>query len=564
VTEGVFVSYRRDDAPGHAGRLYDSLASRFGADRVFMDVDSIEPGADFVDLIERTLANSAVVVVVIGPGWLHAHDARGAERLGRTDDFVHMEVRRALELDKRVIPVLVDGATPPPLADLPADLAGLARRNAFDLSDARFHSDADRLADAIEKLLAPAPTKVVPEVRVAAPASPVESGPVPSERVVPPPESHDAAPAVTEQPRLLVGGVRRRRWLVPAAIVAAALLIVLIAVIVSNGGGGTANQADTTGAATEATAGGTSAVSETSATNATPAPAAPAVVATIATGSHPIDLEVVDDALWVQVDGGLERYDASGDNPTPLGRVNLEPNGRGNDIVPDGAWLDVALAAAGEVAVVDPATENVDDRIPMGGAPLSGAVLGDTLWVTVDGDFDGKPGALVPVTSDGPGAPIPLDDAPNGVLAYADTLWVTFAATDHIAHVDPNTGEVTPYRVGPGPVDVQAVNHQLWVTLGGANQVVIVDPSSGNVVDHVDVGMKPWKLAEGFGAVWVSNRGDDVGPGSVSRIDPSTLTVTGNVATEVGTDELAIGPTAVFAVNTGSGTVSVISPGPSS
>jgi hypothetical protein len=164
VAEGVFISYRRDDAPGHAGRLYDSLVAHFGAGRVFMDVDSIDPGVDFVEMIEATLANAAVVVVVIGPGWLHARDELGGERLAESSDFVHLEVRRALELDKRVIPVLVDGATPPKVEELPRDLAALARRNAFDVSDPRFHSDVSRLAMAIDKLLAPPPTAVVPTV----------------------------------------------------------------------------------------------------------------------------------------------------------------------------------------------------------------------------------------------------------------------------------------------------------------------------------------------------------------------------------------------------------------
>ena len=40
----IFVSYRRTDAAGHAGRLYDQLANRFGAANIFKDLDSMEPG----------------------------------------------------------------------------------------------------------------------------------------------------------------------------------------------------------------------------------------------------------------------------------------------------------------------------------------------------------------------------------------------------------------------------------------------------------------------------------------------------------------------------------------
>ena len=76
MIEGVFVSYRRDDAPGHAGRLYDRLVTRFGEDRVFMDVDSIDPGEDFVEAIESTLASASVVIVVIGPAWVRCVTSR--------------------------------------------------------------------------------------------------------------------------------------------------------------------------------------------------------------------------------------------------------------------------------------------------------------------------------------------------------------------------------------------------------------------------------------------------------------------------------------------------------
>src|SRR5262245_9386288 len=434
-----------------------------------MDVDSIDPGIDFIDLIDSTLDNSAVVVVIIGPGWLHARDASGADRLGQTDDFVHMEVRRALELDKRVIPVLVDGAHFPAAEELPPDLVSLARRNAFDVSDARFHSDADRLVTSIERVLAAA--------AAAAPASTAAASTEPTTPTVEP-VVDEPGPQPSPEPG------NRRRWALVAAIAGAVLVIaVIVGVIVSSGGGGQESQTSDTTAATEAATEATeTAATDTAASGGDAgAPAAPALASSIASGSHPVDLEVVGDSLWVQVDGGLERYDASGDDPTVLGHVNLEPNGQGNDIIPDGDFLDVTLAGAGEVAVVDPTTGNVDERIPVDGAPLAGAVLGDTLWVTVRGDFGGKPGALVPITSDGVGSPIPLDDGPNGVVAYENALWVTFAETDHVAYVDPDTEEVIPYPVGPNPVDVQAVNHQLWVTLSGANQVAIVDPSSGNV-----------------------------------------------------------------------------------
>ena len=74
----VFVSYRRDDSSGYAGRLYADLCERFGTDNVFIDIDSLVPGSDFVDAIEETLASCDMVLVIIGRSWLSVVDARRA------------------------------------------------------------------------------------------------------------------------------------------------------------------------------------------------------------------------------------------------------------------------------------------------------------------------------------------------------------------------------------------------------------------------------------------------------------------------------------------------------
>ena len=66
----VFISYRRDDAAGEAGRLADHLQKRFGADRVFLDIETIEPGTDFVQVLQRSLKETAAVLVVIGRQWV--------------------------------------------------------------------------------------------------------------------------------------------------------------------------------------------------------------------------------------------------------------------------------------------------------------------------------------------------------------------------------------------------------------------------------------------------------------------------------------------------------------
>jgi class 3 adenylate cyclase/tetratricopeptide (TPR) repeat protein len=146
----IFLSYRREDSAGHAGRLYDRLSARFGPEQVFRDVE-IQPGADFVELIQDAVSSCRVLIAVIGPRWL---------RTGLTaeqSDLVHAEIQTALELAVDVIPVLVDGAWMPAPRELPEGIRRLARLNAIQVSDDRFESDVARLLDWVETYLAPAP-----------------------------------------------------------------------------------------------------------------------------------------------------------------------------------------------------------------------------------------------------------------------------------------------------------------------------------------------------------------------------------------------------------------------
>jgi hypothetical protein len=154
---GGFISYRRQDAPDLAGRLlYDRLEERFGEDRVFMDVDSIEPGLDFSAVISRAVSSCAVLLVVIGDKWLTATDARGRRRLDNPDDYVRLELEAGLTRDVRVIPGLVEGVAMPGSRELPDSLSQLAGRNALEISHARFRRDAERLIAAVERIFAEA------------------------------------------------------------------------------------------------------------------------------------------------------------------------------------------------------------------------------------------------------------------------------------------------------------------------------------------------------------------------------------------------------------------------
>lgn len=144
----VFISYRRDDAEGYAGRLEESLERRLGSGSVFRDVLDIAPGEDFAATIRARLATAQVVLVLIGPRWAGG-ETRGARRIDDPRDFVRLEVAVALDSGKRVVPVLLGGTPMPAESELPDDLKALAGRNAMTLGDTHWDEDVARLASVI-------------------------------------------------------------------------------------------------------------------------------------------------------------------------------------------------------------------------------------------------------------------------------------------------------------------------------------------------------------------------------------------------------------------------------
>lgn len=148
----LFLSYRRDDSAGFAGRLADALEAEFGAGSVFRDVDDIQPGEDFVQAIQSHLHEVGAVLVMIGPGWLKV-GADGLRRLDDPEDFVRREIQAALGSDKPLIPLLVGGVTMPTADKLPPSLAALARRQAVALSDVSWRGDVAQLIASLRVLL---------------------------------------------------------------------------------------------------------------------------------------------------------------------------------------------------------------------------------------------------------------------------------------------------------------------------------------------------------------------------------------------------------------------------
>ena len=153
MAQRIFISYRRDDSRGYAGRLQGDLSRRYSEEHVFRDVE-IPPGADFGEYITSLVDKCNVVLAIIGPSWLDARDREGERRIDNPDDWVRLEIERALARDGvEVIPVLVDGARLPPREELPESLLALRRRNAFELSDRRWDYDVAQLGQHLDGVL---------------------------------------------------------------------------------------------------------------------------------------------------------------------------------------------------------------------------------------------------------------------------------------------------------------------------------------------------------------------------------------------------------------------------
>ncbi|MDQ3980580.1 MAG: toll/interleukin-1 receptor domain-containing protein, partial [Actinomycetota bacterium] len=147
----VFISYRREESEGHAGRLYDALSRRFGSQHVFLDVSTIQAGREFDQAIEQAITSCDVVLAVIGRSWLSVTDAEGRRRLDDPKDWVRLELEVALASGTRVIPVLFQDAKMPQESDLPESLRPLLRRQALQMTSSRWTYDLERLVAAIEE-----------------------------------------------------------------------------------------------------------------------------------------------------------------------------------------------------------------------------------------------------------------------------------------------------------------------------------------------------------------------------------------------------------------------------
>ncbi len=149
MRRAIFISYRRDDTEGEAGRLYDDLVRTFSENSVFMDVAGINPGMDFRKAIDDNVAGCGVLLAMIGPTWATITSSEGQRRLDDSNDFVRLEIASALARNVAVIPVLVHDARMPHASQLPDNLKDLSYRNSVEITHARWNSDVQLLIEAL-------------------------------------------------------------------------------------------------------------------------------------------------------------------------------------------------------------------------------------------------------------------------------------------------------------------------------------------------------------------------------------------------------------------------------
>jgi hypothetical protein len=149
----IFINYRRTDTAWAADHLASALKRTFGEDRVFVDVRNIDAGDEFAAVLEESLRQAAVLIVLIGTGWLHVQDKYGRRRLDKGSDWVRSEIRSCLQRQScKVIPVLIDDAELPAEREaLPEDIAGLLTRQRIRIRQTNSDNDIEALSREVAK-----------------------------------------------------------------------------------------------------------------------------------------------------------------------------------------------------------------------------------------------------------------------------------------------------------------------------------------------------------------------------------------------------------------------------
>jgi hypothetical protein len=131
----IYISYRRGDSRPEAKKIWKILSDEFGDENVLFDVSNLSSYTKFYTQLEIALQVCHILLVIIGPDWMTIRDERGNLKIRNYGDYVQIEIRSFLfSQNKKILPVLVGGATMPAQSDLPTTLQGLETMQPFTIS----------------------------------------------------------------------------------------------------------------------------------------------------------------------------------------------------------------------------------------------------------------------------------------------------------------------------------------------------------------------------------------------------------------------------------------------
>jgi len=146
----VFISYRRSETRWVANSIYRELTKTYELQEkdIFKDTQRIITGDGWFQTIQSNIANADIVLVLMGPRFASlTRDGFDTPRIHEEDDVVRFEIAEALRQDKKVIPILIDGAGMPSEADLPPDLKQLPSIHASQLAEERSETDLKKILE---------------------------------------------------------------------------------------------------------------------------------------------------------------------------------------------------------------------------------------------------------------------------------------------------------------------------------------------------------------------------------------------------------------------------------
>ena len=150
----IFLNYRKIDSTPETRSLKVIFDQVFGVDSTFLDNYTIYSGEEWPEKIKFELFNSQILIVVIGPDWLKVNDSFGNKLLDNTNDWVRIEIEKALYNKIDIIPILVAGAKIPLAEDLPNSIKEICNYQFYELRDSHWKIDIIPIINRIEKFVA--------------------------------------------------------------------------------------------------------------------------------------------------------------------------------------------------------------------------------------------------------------------------------------------------------------------------------------------------------------------------------------------------------------------------